>query len=81
MDELVVKLKDLNLKRYIKWNNKFNSKINLDKEIYTRDEVINILNCYDIELNNKFIDYITSQEEIVKLQQYKLYSLSLNESV
>ena len=75
MDELVVKLKDLNLKRYIKWNNIFNSKINLDKEIYTRDEVINILNCYDIELNNKFIDYITSQEEIVKLQQYKLYSL------
>lgn len=57
IDSIVSKLNTLCLKD-ITWNNIFNiKKLTLDKDLYSREEVIFLLNEYENELHSKFLYY------------------------
>ena len=75
MEYLISAMNQLKLKQ-IEWSNIFKTNITLEKEAYTRAEVINILNKHDDELNEKYKYYINLIEEHHKQNIDKVHILN-----
>jgi len=74
MEYLISAMNQLKLKQ-IEWSNIFKININLEKETYTRSEVIDILNKHDDELNTKYLYYINLIEENHKQHEHNKWSI------
>ena len=75
MEYLISAMNKLKLKPK-EWNNIYKRNINLEKETYTRDEVIEILNKHDEELYLKHMYYISMIEEHYKHNMNKIHVLN-----
>ena len=74
MEYLISAMNKLKLKQG-EWSNIFKTNINLEKETYTRDEVIDILNKHDEELNEKYKYYVNLIEEHHKQHEHNKWSV------
>ena len=75
MEYLISAMRKLNLKQ-IELINIFRTNITLEKETYTRAEVIDILNKHDDELNKRYKYYINLIEEHHKQNIDKVHILN-----